>query len=121
MFFGYYFGHTQFKYTKKRKFDRHTDILLNQNPKFDKTQGVGHGRGITARGRAAGLRGNSNRQVAHPVQRGAIVGAPAVTVGVRGAGQTRHNVRGTQRAKPPPNLPGEDGSFFLIFSTYFLV
>ncbi|XP_037912529.1 heterogeneous nuclear ribonucleoprotein R isoform X2 [Hermetia illucens] len=68
-------------------------------------EGVGHGRGITARGRAVGLRGNTNRQGAPPGQRGATVGAQAATGGVRGAGQTRLNARGTQRAKPLPNLP----------------
>ncbi|XP_055698291.1 heterogeneous nuclear ribonucleoprotein R isoform X1 [Phlebotomus papatasi] len=70
--------------------------------------GGGHGRGITARGRAAGLRGNTNRQGAPPVQRGATVGAQATAGGVRGAGQTRLNARGTQRGKPQQNLPGEE-------------
>ena len=63
------------------------------------------------RGRAVGLRGNTNRQGALPVQRGVTVGAQATTGGVRGAGQTRLSARGTQRAKPLPNLPGEDGLY----------
>lgn len=60
------------------------------------------------RGRAGGLRGNSSRLAVPPVQRGAIVGAPAATGVVRGAGQIRLSARGTQRAKPLPNIPGED-------------
>lgn len=69
-------------------------------------KGGGRGRGITVRGRAAGLHGN-NRVDLHPVQRGATVVAPA-TVGVHGLGQTRPNARGTLRAKPLTNIPGEE-------------
>lgn len=81
-------------------------------------KGVGRGRGITARGRTVGLRGNINRQgapqaavvaaAAVAAQRGATVqGALQATGGVRGVGQIRPNVRGTQHAKPLQNLPGE--------------
>ena len=68
----------------------------------------GHGRGITARGRAVGVRGNISRVGVPVVAQRATVGPQAA--GVRGAGaggQTRLNVRGTQRGKPQPNLPGE--------------
>ncbi|KAM7362350.1 synaptotagmin binding cytoplasmic RNA interacting protein isoform 4-T4 [Cochliomyia hominivorax] len=78
--------------------------------------GVGRGRGITARGRTVGLRGNINRQgapqaavvaaAAVAAQRGATVqGALQATGGVRGVGQIRPSVRGTQHAKPLQNLP----------------
>uniref|UniRef100_A0A1I8NSY6 RRM domain-containing protein n=1 Tax=Stomoxys calcitrans TaxID=35570 RepID=A0A1I8NSY6_STOCA len=77
--------------------------------------GVGRGRGITARGRTVGLRGNINRQgapqaavvaAAVAAQRGATVqGAQAAIGGVRGVGQMRPSARGTQHAKPLPNLP----------------
>ncbi|XP_046806520.1 heterogeneous nuclear ribonucleoprotein Q [Lucilia cuprina] len=77
--------------------------------------GVGRGRGITARGRTVGLRGNINRQgapqaavvaAAVAAQRGATVqGALQATGGVRGVGQIRPSARGTQHAKPLQNLP----------------
>jgi hypothetical protein len=60
-----------------------------------------------ARGQAAGLRGNNSQADLNPVQRGAAV-AQATTGEVRGVGQTRPNARGTQRAKPLQNLPGEE-------------
>lgn len=73
-------------------------------------KGGGHGRGITTRGRAVGVRG-INRPVGVPVVTQRVATGPqAATTGglvVRGAGQTRLNVRGTQRGKPQPNLPGE--------------
>lgn len=73
-------------------------------------KGGGHGRGITTRGRAVGVRG-INRPVGVPVVTQRVATGPqAATTGglvVRGAGQTRLNVRGTQRGKPPQNLPGE--------------
>lgn len=66
-----------------------------------------------ARGRTVGHRGSTNRQVAvPPVQREVTVGALAVTGGVRGAGQARLSARGTQRAKPLPNLPGEEDGLY---------
>lgn len=80
-------------------------------------KGVGRGRGIMARGRTVGLRGNINRQgapqaavvaAAVAAQRGATVqGAQPATGGVRGVGQMRLSARGTQHAKPLQNLPGE--------------
>lgn len=81
-------------------------------------KGVGRGRGITARGRTVGLRGNINRQgapqaaavvaAAVAAQRGATAqGAQPAIGGVRGVGQMRPSARGTQHAKPLPNLPGE--------------
>lgn len=77
-------------------------------------KGGGHGRGIT-RGRAVGVRG-INRPVGVPVVTQRVATGPqAATTGglvVRGAGQTRLNVRGTQRGKPQPNLPGEKISLY---------
>ncbi|KAL9893328.1 synaptotagmin binding cytoplasmic RNA interacting protein isoform 1-T6 [Glossina fuscipes fuscipes] len=77
--------------------------------------GVGRGRGITARGRTVGLRGNISRQgapqaavvaAAVAAQRGATAqGAPPATGGVRGVGQIRPSARGTQHAQPLQNLP----------------
>lgn len=61
-----------------------------------------------ARGRAAGLRGNSKQADLQPVHRGAIAVAQATIGEVRGEGQTRANARGTLRAKPLQNLPGEE-------------
>lgn len=74
-------------------------------------KGGGHGRGITTRGRrAVGVRG-INRPVGVPVATQRVATGPqaATTGGLvgRGAGQTRLNVRGTQRGKPQQNLPGE--------------
>lgn len=70
--------------------------------------GVGHGRGITARGRTVGHRGNSNRPGVLLGRRG-TAGAPVpvgAAVVVRGVGL---NGRGIQRVKTQPNIPGEDG------------
>uniref|UniRef100_A0A1B0G1B7 Uncharacterized protein n=1 Tax=Glossina morsitans morsitans TaxID=37546 RepID=A0A1B0G1B7_GLOMM len=83
--------------------------------------GVGRGRGITARGRTVGLRGNISRQgapqaavvaAAVAAQRGATAqGAPPATGGVRGVGQIRPSARGTQHAKPLQNLPDNPNEF----------
>lgn len=63
------------------------------------------------RGRTVGLHGNHSRQGVQLDQRVAIAGALATPGGVRGAGQTRLNVRGIQRGKLQ-NLPGElDGLY----------
>lgn len=73
-------------------------------------KGGGHGRGTTTRGRTVGVLG-INRPVGVPVVTQRVATGPqAATTGglvVRGAGQTRLNVRGIQRGKPQQNLPGE--------------
>lgn len=86
-------------------------------------QGVGRGRGTTARGRTVGHRGNSNRRGVPPGLRVGTAGAPApvgaAVVVVPGVGRTRLSGRGThQRAKPPPNIPGEDRPAFTLFSLF---
>lgn len=73
------------------------------------TQGVGHGRGITARGRIVGHRGNSNRPgvllghrgtVGAPVPVGAAVVVCGMGLTLKGAGCHVITL---------PNIPGEDG------------
>lgn len=59
------------------------------------------------RGRAVGLRGHTSRQGVQLDQRLGTAGAPVTAGGVRGAGQARLNVRGTQRGKPLQSIPGE--------------
>lgn len=74
--------------------------------------GVGHGRGITARGRIVGHRGNSNRPGVLPGRRVGTAGAPVpvgAAVVVRGVGLTRLNGRGIQRVKTLPNIPAAIG------------
>lgn len=87
--------------------------------------GVGHGRGTTARGRTVGHRGNSNRRGVPPGLRVGTAGAPApvgAAVVVPGVGRTRLSGRGIhQRAKPPPNIPGEDGQLSFLCLPFTLL
>lgn len=90
-----------------------------------RSQGVGHGRGITARGRIVGHRGNSNHPGVPLGQRVGTAGAPApigaaAAVVVRGVGLTRLNGRGIQRVKLLPNIPGEDGQLSFLFYFFYL-
>lgn len=111
----------QIETTKKNACTR--NCQKTQTCKHTQQQGVGRGRGTTARGRTVGHRGNSNRRGVPPGLRVGTAGAPApvgaAVVVVPGVGRTRLSGRGThQRAKPPPNIPGEDRPAFTLFSLF---
>lgn len=82
------------------------NLFFDEN--LNNIKGVGHGRGIMARGRAVGLRGNISRPAGVlQDQRGVTAAVQAATVVARGAGQARPSARGIQRGKPLQNIPGE--------------